>query len=165
MAALLTLDVARNWDRAGTLADRVARQAAELAPFEGSLLVVTVPDSYRSARVFTNSFDLAVANVGADFSRISWCIPVNVRDAEPGTITVEEGQGEFLARTGWEAPFDFPVLRDPSPLVPGCSYAATDSGETAPGQRLTAIATPEGTFRQARIAYFDGHDLRLLRAK
>ena len=39
-------------------------QAAELAPADGTLLVVTLPDSYRSARVFTNSFDVAVSPRG-----------------------------------------------------------------------------------------------------
>jgi hypothetical protein len=165
-AALLSLDVARNWDRAARLADRVARQAAGLAPFEGSLLVVTLPDSYRSARVFTNSFDLAVSRAGAEYSMLSWCVPVHVRDEEAGLITVTQGPaGMFLAETGWKSPFDFPVLRDPAPWVPGCAYAKTKAEESAPGLRLTAIATADPGFRQARIAYFDGHDLRLMRAK
>jgi hypothetical protein len=165
-AALLCLDVARNWDRAGAIAERVARQAADLAPFEGSLLVVTLPDSYRSARVFTNSFDVAVRRAGTDYSTLSWCVPVHVRDEERGVIKLAPAAGSALrAETGWEAPFDFPVLRDPAPLVPGCSYAETDSPETAPGLRLTALATPEGDLRDARVAYFDGRDIRLLRAE
>jgi hypothetical protein len=164
-AALLSADVARNWDRAGAMAERVARQAADLAPFEGSLVVVTLPDSYRSAHVFTNSFDLAVSRAGASYSAISWCVPVHVRNDRSDTITVTPTDGSFLAETRWDAPFDFPVLRDPAPLVPGCSYAKTDSEETAPGLRLTALATPDGSFRRGRIAYFDGHDLRPMRTK
>ncbi len=54
------------------------------------------------------------------------------------------------------------VLRDPAPLVPGCSYAETDSAETAPGLRLSAVASLDRRFRSARITYFDGRDLRLL---
>ena len=68
-AALLCLDVGRSWDRAGAIADRVVRQAAALAPAGGRLLVVTLPDSYRSAHVFTNSFDVAVSRAGAGADR------------------------------------------------------------------------------------------------
>ena len=165
-AALLCLDVGRSWDRAGAIAERVARQAAGLAPTGGLLVVVTLPDSYRSAHVFTNSFDVAVSREGAEHGAVTWCVPVHLRDERAGLIAVRPGAGgTFLAETEWGAPFDFPVLRDPAPLVPGCSYAKTGAGDTAPGLRLGALATPEGGFRAARVAYFDGRDIRPLRAK
>jgi hypothetical protein len=165
-ALLLCLDVGRSWDRAGAIADRVTRQAAGLVPPGGRLLVLTLPDSYRSAHVFTNSFDVALARLGVEPAAVSWCIPVHVRDERAGAIEARPSAGgPFLAETGWEAPFDFPVLRDPAPLVPGCSYAKSGSGETAPGLRLSASAAPEAGFWGARVAYFDGRDIRPLRAE
>ena len=163
LLAVLCLDTARNWQRAGEIAERVAGQAAELAGRDGRLLVVTLPDSYRSARVFTNSFDVAVARAGAPGARLSWCVPVLVRHERAGVIRVRaRGAAQLLATTGWDGPFDFPVFRDPGPLVPGCSYAKAASSETAPGLRLSALARPEGGFRTARVAYFDGRNLRTL---
>jgi hypothetical protein len=161
-AALLCLDVARNWDRAGAIAERVVAQAAEI-PGDGPLAVVTLPDSYRSARVFTNSFDVALRRAGAR-REVTWCVPVHVRNERPSIrLRVVGGLSQVTAETDWDAPFDFPVLRDPGPLVPGCSYAKTDSPETAPGLRLSAEATIDSSFRGALVAFFNGRHLRLLR--
>jgi hypothetical protein len=159
---LLCADVARNWVTAGEIAERVSRQAARLAGPDGRLLVVTVPDSYRSARVFTNSFDVAVRRAGAGREQVSWCVPVFVRHEEAGHVHVERAaRGELVAGSGDSAPFDFPVLRDPSPLAPGCSYA--DSGEErSPGLHVEALAVPEPPFDTAPAAFFDGRDVRRL---
>ena len=125
-AALLCLDVGRSWDRASAIADRVVRQAADLAPADGRLLVVTLPDSYRSAHVFTNSFDVAVAARRRRASRGQLVRPgAPARRAGRRRSRSGRPRGAFLAESGWGAPFDFPVLRDPAPLVPGCSYAKT----------------------------------------
>jgi hypothetical protein len=162
-AALLCLDSARSWERAGEIAERVTAQAARLAPPGGRLLVVTFPDSYRSARVFTNSLDVAVRRAGRGDAELSWCVPVQVRHERVGAIRVDPAPaGRLEARTGWDAPFDFPVLRDPAPLVPGCAYSRADEDEGAPGLRLAAVASPEEPFVRARRAYFDGRDLRPL---
>jgi len=165
MAALLCLDVARNWDRAGAIAERVVAQGVALAG-EGRLAVVTLPDSYRSARVFTNSYDVALRRAGARPQAVTWCVPVHVRNEREAigwTVVTPGAPPQVVVNTSWDAPFDFPVLRDPAPLVPGCSYAETDSGDdTAPGLRLSASATLEGAFRRARLAYFDGRNLRML---
>lgn len=166
LALVLCLDTARNWDRAGALAERVVRQAAAIAPFEGRLVVLTLPESYRSAHVFTNSFDVAMRRAGAAHAALTWCVPVHVRNERPSIRwTLAGGLSKPIVETTWDAPFDFPVLRDPAPLVPGCSYSKTDSSETAPGLRLSAAATVDSSFRGARVAYFDGRDIRLMRGE
>jgi Dolichyl-phosphate-mannose-protein mannosyltransferase len=162
LALVLCLDVGRSWNRAGDLADRMVRQATAIAPTDEPLLVVTLPDSYRSARVFTNSFDVALRRAGRS-GPVSWCVPVQVHNETAGAVRVSRSSPPaLLAETSWDAPFDYPVLRDPAPLVPGCAYTETGSADTAPGLRLAALAMPSAGFENAFTAYFDGRNLRPL---
>jgi hypothetical protein len=157
MLAALCVVSASNWNRAGELAERVALDGVRLAPPGGRLTLLSIPESYRSAHVFTNSFDVAVRRFGGRAARMDWCAPVHVRFTGRGTVAFRRlPGGRFEGTTTWSAPFDFPVTGDPSPLSPGCGYRRRPGEEGSIGLELGAIATPSG---RARYAVFDGERL------
>ncbi len=161
IAGALCVLSALNWVTAGEIAEQTADRAARLASPGGQLVVLSLPESYRTAHVFTNSFDLAVKRAGAPpDSLVSWCIPVQVRQRRSGQIRFRG----VRAATTWSAPFDFPVVGDPSALSPDCGYARVAGATRTPGLELEAVATPKPTGRRVVAAYFDGRALRRLRS-
>jgi hypothetical protein len=163
VAAGLCLLSASNWVTAGEIAEQTARDAARLAPPGGELLVLSVPESYRTAHVFTNSFDLAAERAGAENVLFTWCIPVQVRHRRSNQISFRPNAGTFVGSTSWSAPFDFPVVGELSALTPGCAYAREPGASGTPGLELGGVATPRPARRRLAIAYFDGRSLERLR--
>lgn len=162
----LSLASAANWVTATEIADRTLDQALAAAPGAGGpggeLMLLSIPESYRNAHVFTNSLDRAVARAGRRDLRVSWCAPVHVR--EQGTDLVRfasRPDGAFLGRADARAPFDFPVTGDPGALTAGCAYdrAGGDDG-AIPGLRLRALVRPQPRATPVTTLVFDGRDLR-----
>lgn len=159
--AALSVHNAHNWLVAGRIADRVLADAVQLGPERGQLVLLSVPASYRSARVFEVSLDAAVQQSGRSDLEIATCLPVQILESRGSQIGFErQGDGSYRGVTTWSAPFDFPVLR--SSLAPGrdCAYSRDDGASWPPGIGRAGLAYP--TPRRARVflAFFDGKDLR-----
>ena len=162
-AAALCLLSAGNWVVAGDIAEETAAEAARLAPPGGELVVLSVPESYRTAHVFTNSFDLAVARAGGNGAVIISCIPVHVRHRRADQVGFRPSGHAYVGTTTWSAPFDFPVVGDPSPLTPDCEYARLPGAGGSPGLELAGIAGPRPAHSPVVFAFFDGRSLKRLR--
>jgi len=165
-AAALCLASAANWVSATDLAERTVDQALAAAPPSGGeLVLLSIPESYRNAHVFTNSFDRAVQRQGRTDLRVSWCAPVHVRARRPGSVRfVPRADGvTFIGRARPSSPFDFPVFGDPAPLSAGCGYQRTASADShIPGLSLEAIAVPNPQRRGVVTLAFDGRDVRVV---
>lgn len=163
--AVLCAGTSWNWLVAGRISARVVREAKTLGPRNGELVLLTAPLTYRSAIVFTGSdLDDALQQSGRGDLHAPFCIPVHVRSEDGGQIHVERlADGTYEARSSWKAPFDFPVLRTETPLSEDCSFARGGPATFPPGLRRLAVASPHPSRTPVAYAYFDGHDLRLLR--
>lgn len=159
LAAVLCLQNSANWIAAGRMADRVRDEAVALSPPGGELVVLTVPESYRTGHVFLVGLDRAVSQRAGSARRTAWCIPVEVESARAGEVQVSGSGPVFDASTSWRAPFDFPVFRDPSPLTSDCGYSRV-GGRWPPGLGTRARASAHPAQQPVVYAYFDGHDLR-----
>jgi hypothetical protein len=160
--AALCVGTSWNWLVAGRISARVVRQAAQLAPPQGELVLLTAPLTYRTAMVLGGG-DLndALAQAGRPAVNAPFCVPVDVRSQEAGAIRIEGlADGSFRARSSWAAPFDFPVLRKQAPLNPDCGFSRGGPATFPPGLRRLAIAEPHPSRTPTVYAYFDGHDLR-----
>jgi hypothetical protein len=170
VALALCLIGASNWTTATDVADRTLARSLELAPAEGGeLVLLSIPESYRNAHVFTNSLDRAIARSGRPDLRVSWCAPVHLRSERAGLVSFAPSNrpGELLGRADPLAPFDFPVAGQPGRLTAGCSYArapATDRDGDVLGLRLNALARPVPERGEVALVVFDGRDLRRLGA-
>lgn len=177
-ATALSLASAANWVTATDIADRTLAQALAAAPTPAEsraaggaeLMLLSIPESYRNAHVFTNSLDRAVQSAGRTDLRVSWCAPVHVRDERPALVrfTPQPDGATFLGRADPAAPFDFPVTGDPGRLTAGCAYDRAprerdDSRRAIPGLRLRALARPQPLLPAVATLVFDGRDLRPLR--
>ena len=157
-ALVLSLLSAQTWQHAGDLTGRVVAQAAALAPRDGELVALTLPEEYRIAHVLPGiTLASALERSGRGDVRVTPCIPVIVRTQTAGAVTVEAAGDTWDARTTWDAPFDVPVLRKPSPVTADCDWTADDTWP--PGLELRARATPHPTRQPVVVAYFDGRDL------
>jgi hypothetical protein len=158
----LCLVASLNWVRAGDIAERSVREALELAPPRGGeLVLLSVPESFRNAHVFTNSLDRAVARAGRPDLLISTCAPVHVRSTRAGGITFTPAAGgELLGVAEAVTPFDFPVTGEPGRLSNGCGYRRAPRGALWPGLRTQALVRPAPTRSQARLLAFDGDRVR-----
>jgi hypothetical protein len=158
-ALALSLLAAQTWQDAGRLTRRVVAQAAALAPRNGELVAVTLPEEYRSAHVLPGiTLAAALERLGRGDVRVAPCIPVVVRTQTKGAVTLApSANGVYDAQTTWDAPFDVPVLRKPSPATADCIWTANDTWP--PGLELRATATPHPSRQPVVIAYFDGRDL------
>jgi hypothetical protein len=162
-AAALCLGVAWNYVVAGRIADRVVDRAAAYGPDQGRLVLLTVPLTYRNALVFSGGdFDAAVARAGKPGLSTIFCVPIHVRELEGNQVRLRREDGVYRARTTWNAPFDFPVLRSAFPLNVGCSYSRGGPRAWPPGLRTLAVAEPRVPSPPAVYAYFDGDELRRL---
>jgi protein O-mannosyl-transferase len=155
----LSLLSARTWEPAGDLAARVVGQAAALGPPNGELVVLTLPEEYRTAHVFPGvTLAAALERAGRRDLRVAPCVPVVVRAKTPGAVTIERRpDGSFAARSTWDAPFDVPVLRDPTSATRDCIWEADDSWP--PGLELDAVVQAAPLRQPARVVYFDGRNL------
>jgi hypothetical protein len=158
-ALALSLLSASTWEPAGDLTDRVVGQAASLGPPNGELVVLTVPEEYRTAHVLPGvTLAAALERAGRSDLRVAPCVPVVVRTKTAGAVTIARRQdGSFAARTTWNAPFDVPVLRDPTPSTRDCLWESDDSWP--PGLELDAVVHAAPLRQPAAVAYFDGRDL------
>jgi len=151
-----------NWVVAGRMAERMVRQATDLGPPSGELVLLSSPDNYRTAHVLIGGLPAALERAGRRDLTVAWCAPVQVRSAHAGQISFRQlGDGSYEGTATWSAPFDFPVLRDPTPLTPDCAYARVGSDIWPVGLRLASRVSPTPARQPAVLAFFDGHDLRL----
>jgi hypothetical protein len=118
-------------------------------------VLLSFPESYRNAHVFTNGLDRALLRAGRDDTLISFCVPVHVRDRRPEVGLAQTQPGRWQLRSGRSAPFDVPVVGSASSLSPGCEISG--AGERlAPGLERRASARPLPRRRRVQYAYFDG---------
>ena len=168
LAVLLVSSVqsARTWTTASDLADRALRQATELAPPNGELILLSSPDSYRNAHVLLNALPAAFERSGRDDVLVSWCLPVHVRSVRPAQVTFTAAQdGTYEGSSSWDAPFDFPAFRDPTPLAADCAYSRMDEELWPPGVRLEGRAHPTPSRDHVVLAFFDGRDFVALHSR
>ena len=158
LALFLCLQNSANWIVAGQIADRVRNEAVAIGPPQGELVVITVPESYRTAHVFLVGLDRAVSQRTGGRRRTAWCVPVEVQTPRAGEVQVSGAGPVFDASTSWSAPFDFPVFRNPSPLTADCDYSRV-GGRWPPALGTRARAEAHPSEQPVVYAYFDGHDL------
>jgi hypothetical protein len=155
-AAALTAYGAAQWSTATDIAERTVADTARLAPHDGELVLLSFPESYRNAHVFTNGLDRALLRAGRGDTLLSFCVPVHVRFEHPGQVSfVPDRFGGSLGTTTDAAPFDVPVLGDSSALSPGCEIAG-EGDRLAPGLARRASARPLTRQRRVVYAFFDG---------
>ena len=162
-ALALCLWSAANWAPAERIAERVLGSAARLAPPNGELVVLATPENYRTAHVFPGvTLRAALERAGRRDVRVAVCAPVYVRSERAGAIRAfPDAGGAIRLRASWDAPFDFPVLRDATPLSADCRFEGDD--RWPPGLELEALVHPAPSRQPAALVFFDGRDLRLLR--
>jgi hypothetical protein len=160
-ALALSLYSSFDWIEAGTLSQRLVPAAEALAPAGGELILLSAPESYRTAHVFTGG-DLSevLGYRGRTDFTTAICVPVNVRELRAGEIRFRASGGAYDGATGWAAPFDFPVLHSSGGLTGECSYSRLPGGPEPPGLGLRALAGPTPSRRPVVLAYFDGRDFR-----
>jgi hypothetical protein len=158
LVLLLTLASVLEYVAAGRIARRVIPAAARLAPPTGTLVVLDVPDSFRSARLLGAGFDAAVAREGRPDTRVVVCLPVVIR--VDGLHSVElrhTARGRFHGTTDEGMPFDFP-LSGREVGTAGCRYAPAAKG-FAPGLGTVGRATTTDRQQPRVVVIFDGRDL------
>jgi len=158
----LCLSSAQNWVVAGQTAERVARQAIAIAPKSSELILLTSPESYRTAHVYpSGGMDQAVAYFGRPDLRTGFCLPMEIRFQRTNQVRVmRRADGTWDAKSTWNAPFDFPVLRHPSPLGSECGYDRGSGSHWPPGLGLRGRAFPHPTHRRpVEFAFFDGRNV------
>lgn len=149
-----------DWIRAGHISSRVVAQAERLAPSSGELILLAAPENYRTAHVFTGG-DLseAFSDRNPAFGT-AICTHVVVRDERAGTVAFSPLAGAYRGTTTWDAPFDFPALRDQSALTGDCSYSRPPGHSGPIGLGLAADARPTPSRQPATLVYYDGRNLR-----
>jgi hypothetical protein len=155
----LSLYSSFDWIEAGRLTNRLVPAAEALAPRGGELVLLSAPESYRTAHVFTGG-DLSevFGYLGRTDFTTAICVPVNVRELRTGEIGFRASGAAYGGRTHWAAPFDFPVLHSASGLTGECLYSRLPGGPEPPGLGLRALAEPHPSRRPVVTAYFDGRD-------
>jgi len=162
LAFALSFHASFDWVRATRISDRLVDRAASLAPQSGELLLLSAPENYRTAHIFTSG-DLAPALrfAGAPNPNASICTQVVVRRERSGTIAfAPQPDGSYLGRTTWAAPFDFPALRATTAVSAACPYERGDDSSWPIGIGLSAVTTPLPPARPRVLAFFDGRNLR-----
>ena len=160
-AAGLTAYGAAQWVTATDIAEDTVTAVSKLAPPGGELVLLSFPESYRNAHVFTNGLDRALLRAGRDDTLIGFCVPVHIRAERAGQVDADQRGNSWLLATDQDAPFDVPVFGNASALSPGCSIEG-GGDELAPGLDLRATARPQPRRRKIDYAYFDGRDWLLV---
>jgi hypothetical protein len=157
----LSLYSSFDWIKAGRLTGRLVPKAVALAPSGGELILLSAPEGYRTAHVFTGG-DLseALGYRGETGFATAICVPVELRAVRAGEIRFSRSGASYRGTTGWAAPFDFPVLHSAAGLTGECSYSRGPGGPEPPGLGLHALAGPSPSRSPVVLVYFDGHDLR-----
>ena len=108
--------------------------------------------------------DQAVAYFGRPDLRTGFCLPMEVRFERASQVSLtRRADGTWDAKTTWNAPFDFPVLRHPSPLDSECGYDRGPGSHWPPGLGLRGRAFPHPTLhRPVEYAYFDGRSITMV---
>jgi hypothetical protein len=160
-AVAISIQNADNWLRAGRLADSVLADAVAIGPQDGELVLLSVPASYRTARVFQVSLGAAVELSGRPDLAVASCLPVQVLNAGDAQVAfTAAGDGSYRGTTTWAAPFDFPVFRNSVSQGQDCTYRRDDGRRWPPGVGLAGLAYPAPTKDRVLIAFFDGSRLR-----
>jgi hypothetical protein len=161
-AFALCVSTAENWVVAGRITERTVRESLALAPRGSELIVLTAPESYRTAHIFPAAdMNDAAAYYGRADLRTGFCLPMEVRFQRAGQGRLKAVGLVWHARTTWNAPFDFPVLRHASGLGSECGYERDSKSRWPIGLGLRGRAHPHPTgHRQVVLAYFDGRDIR-----
>ena len=158
-ALALSLYSSFDWIEAGRLTKRLVPAAEALAPRGGELVLLSAPESYRTAHVFTGG-DLSevLGYLGRTGFTTAICVPVNVREVRGDEIGFRAAGGAYDGETHWAAPFDFPVLHSAAGLTGECSYSRLPGGPEPPGLGLRALAEPHPSRQPVVLVYFDGRD-------
>jgi len=150
-----------DWIEAGRLTQRLAPAAVALAPSGGELVLLSAPEAYRTAHVFTGGDLSEVLGYRGDTGfTTAICVPVDLRSVRSGVIRFTSTGGAYTGTTGWSAPFDFPVLSSAAGLTGECAYARAPGGPQPPGLGLQVLASPTPSRRPVAFAYFDGRAFR-----
>ena len=160
-AAGATAYGAAQWITATDIAEDTVTAVADLAPPGGELVLLSFPESYRNAHVFTNGLDRALLRTGRNDTLIGFCVPVHIRAERAGQIDVDQNGRTWRLATDRDAPFDVPVFGSASALSPGCSIEG-GGDKLAPGLDRRATARPQPRRRKIAYAYFDGRDWLLV---
>jgi hypothetical protein len=157
----LSLYSSFDWIEAGRLSERLVPAAEALAPRGGELVLLSAPEGYRTAHVFTGG-DLSevLGYRGRTDFTTAICVPVDVRQLRGDEIGFRASGSAYDGETHWTAPFDFPVLHGAAGLTGECSYSRSPGGPEPLGLGLRARAEPHPSRRPVVVAYFDGHDWR-----
>ena len=157
----LSLYSSFDWIEAGKLTQRLTPAAVSLAPHGGELVLLSAPEAYRTAHVFTGGDLSEVLGYRGDtgFST-TICVPVDVRSSRAGVIRFAQNGPSYSGTTSWAAPFDFPVLHSAGGLTGECAYSRLPGGSRPPGLGLRASARPTPSRQPVVFVFFDGHDLR-----
>ena len=149
-----------DWIQAGHISSRVVRQAEGIGPTGGELILLAAPENYRTAHIFTGG-DLsgALSDRDPDFAT-AICTHLTVRDERAGVVSFGPSGTAYLGRTTWAAPFDFPALRETTALTGDCSYSRPPGEDDPIGLGLAAEVRPTPSRPTARLAYYDGRNLR-----
>jgi len=145
---------------AGTIRDRVVADALRLTPKRGTVVLLNVPDSYRSARLFGAGFAEAMARSGRPHLTVLVCAPsvVETRTAQPVRFSGQPG-GQVLAHATPDLPFDTPESgRGIS--TSGCVYGPAPGGRLARGLGTDVLLTPAPAPNPLYL-WFDGVDLHV----
>lgn len=155
VAAGLTAYGAAQWVTATDIAERTVAQTAALTPRDGELVLLSFPESYRNAHVFTNGLDRALLRAGRGDAQLGFCVPAHIRSERSEIRFAPPADGTWRGTTGTSVPFDVPVVGDASSLSPGCAIRG-GGDRLAPGLERRADATPQPRLPRVRYAYFDG---------
>jgi hypothetical protein len=155
----LSLYSSFDWIHAGRISTRVVRQAERLAPENGELILLSAPENYRTAHVFTGG-DLseALSDRSPGFTT-AICTQVVVREQRPGAVRFAPNGSAYRGTATWDAPFDFPALRPASSLTGDCSYSRPP-GRRRIGLGLLVDAAPRPSRAPSALVYYDGRDIR-----
>ncbi len=156
----LSLLSATDWLQAERISNRVLDSAVAVAPANAELVLLSSPENFRTAHVFPGgSIDAPLEWRGRGDLTSAVCSQLAVRQAHADAVSFTPVRDlDFLGKTTWQAPFDFPIFRSPSPLSGDCSYARRASGP--PGLGLVAIVRATPSQGSPVYVFFDGYTLR-----
>jgi hypothetical protein len=156
----LSVQSSFDWVEAGKLSRRLVPAAEALTPRNGELLLLSVPEGYRTAHVFIGGDITHYHYPGSNGLTIAFCAPVELRDLSPGAVRFQREGAAFRGTSEWAAPFDLPVLHSAAGLTGECSYSRLPGGPKPPGLALRVLVTPSASREPVAFAYFDGRNLR-----